>query len=81
MGERLLFSTVAVEEGKTCQELDVGAVGGIALGQNGDAAGDGTAGQVDQLLHGKQAPAGGDHVVDEEDAFAADQIRIIAAQV
>ena len=33
-----------------------------------------------QVLHGLQAAAGGDHVVHQDDALAADQVRVIPAR-
>ena len=57
------------------------ALGGVALGQNGDACHYGASGQGHQVLHGLQAAAGGDHVVHQDDALAPDQVRVIPAQI
>ena len=55
---------------------DVGAVIGVAFGEHGHLADDDAAGLVDELLHRAQRLAGRDHIIDDDDALAVDQLRV-----
>ena len=48
----------------------------VAFGEHGHLADDDAAGLVDELLHRAQRLAGRDHIIDDDDALAVDQLRV-----
>ena len=67
---------VGVEQRQLAEHGDVGAVVGVAFGEHGHLADDDAAGLVDELLHRAQRLAGRDHIIDDDDALAVDQLRV-----